>query len=227
MAFIVPAPVGTIQVGGVRTYSSQADYEFSGGATGIFTTSTNPQVRNFIANNPGGNISLSQPVTVNGALTLTSGIITTTPVNLLTIGATGSATPATNISFVNGPIAKIFALPMTGFTFPVGKSECRVSKYRCQCTFCPPINLSCQSISGQRHLMERWVPALSSLSACEYWNLSRTAGAAGTSARVTLSWETGSPCGLGQYVTEQTSLRVAHLTGGTWVNEGYLGKYRQ
>ncbi len=211
---------GAIQVGGVRTYSSQADYEFSGAVTGIFTTTTNPQVRNFIVNNPGGNITLSQPVTVNGALTLTSGIFTTTPTNLLTIGATGSATLATNNSFVNGPIAKIFALPLTGFTFPVGKSG---AGYR---------NIAVSAPSAPSTFLAEYFRSappngtlgtgLVQLSACEYWNLSRTAGAAGTSARVTLSWETGSPCGLGQYVTEQTSLRVAHLSGGTWVNEGYL-----
>ena len=63
---------------------------------------------------------------------------------------------------------------------------------------------------------------LTQISACEYWDLTRTAGAAGTSTRVILSWENNSVCGSGQYVTQVSTLKVAHLTGGTWVNEGYL-----
>ena len=113
---------GCIQVGGTRTYSSLADYEFKGTSTGIFTTSSNPQVRNFVVNNTTGNVVMSQPMTVNGVLTLTAGLLTTTATNLLTISATGSASAATNASFVNGPMAKVFAAPLTGFTFPVGKA---------------------------------------------------------------------------------------------------------
>ena len=62
---------------------------------------------------------------------------------------------------------------------------------------------------------------LTQVSACEYWDLSRTGGGAGVTARVTLSWEPTSPCGSSSvYVTNPVTLRVAHLLGGTWVNEG-------
>jgi hypothetical protein len=211
---------GSIQVGGVRTYSSDADYEFRGSATGIFSTSANPQVRNFIVNNTTGNVTMSQPMTVNGLLTLTAGLLTTTTTNLLTISATGSTTVATNSSFVNGPIAKIFSAPLTGFTFPVGKAG----------TGFRNIGITAPSAASTfRAEFFRAVPAngilgtgLTQLSACEYWDLTRTAGTAGTSARVILSWENNSVCGSGQYVTQLTTLKVAHLSAGTWVNEGYL-----
>ena len=211
---------GSIQVTGVKTFSSLADYEFMGTATGQFTTTANPQVRNFIVNNTTGAVILSQPVTVNGTLILTAGQLTTTTVNLLTISATGSATAATNSSFVNGPIAKIFAAPLTGFTFPVGKTG---TGYRNFGITAP------SAASTFRAEFFRAVPpagtlgtGITRLSACEYWDLTRTAGAAGTSARVILSWTNNSPCSASQYVTDQTTLKVAHLTGGTWVNEGYL-----
>jgi len=211
---------GCIQVGGTRTYSSLADYEFRGPTTGIFNTTTNPQVRNFIVNNMTGNVAMSQPMTVNGVLTLTTGLLTTTSTNLLTISATGSASAATNASFVNGPMAKIFAAPLAGFTFPVGKAGAGFRN----------IGITAPSAASTfRAEFFRSLPAtgilgtgLTQISACEYWDLSRTAGAAGTSARVILSWENSSVCGSGQYVTQVTTLKVAHLTGGTWVNEGYL-----
>ena len=212
--------IGAVQVGGVRTYSSQADFEFKGAAIGTFTTTTNPQVRNLVINSAVGNINLSQPITVNGTLILTAGLVTTNSTNILTIGASGTATPATNNSFVNGPLAKIFAVPLAGFTFPIGKSG---AGFR---------NIAITAPSSSSTFVAEFFRAtppngplgtgLVQLSACEYWNLSRTAGPAGTSARVILSWENTSSCGLGQYVTDQPSLRVAHLSGGAWINEGYL-----
>ena len=211
---------GAIEVTGTRTYSSLADYEFKGASTGIFTTTVDPQVRNFIVNNSTGNINLSRSMTVNGSLTLMAGALTTSLANLITVGATGSSTAASNSSYVNGPIAKVFVAPLAGFTFPVGKSG---AGYR---------NIAVAAPSASSTFVAEFFrtapPAgtlgsgLTQLSACEYWNLSRSSGAAGTSTRVILSWENTSVCGLGPYVTDQTSLRVAHLTGGTWVNEGYL-----
>ena len=211
---------GTIQVTGLRTFSSNADYEFNGAATDIFTTTNDPQVRNFIVNSAAGNINLSRSMTVNGMLTLIAGTLTTSSTNLITIGATGTTSSASNSSFVNGPVAKVFSAPLTGFTFPVGKTG---AGYRNIAITAP------SATSTFRVEFFRTVPPAGTLgtgivhlSACEYWELSRTAGPAGTSARVTLSWENASSCGSGPYVTEQTSLRVAHLTAGSWVNEGYL-----
>jgi hypothetical protein len=211
---------GTIQLTGTKTYSSTADYEFKGSATGIFTTTTNPQVRNFTVNNTSGSVTLSQPMTVTGTLILTAGALVTTSTNLLTIGSTGSSTAATNSSFVNGPIAKVFAAPLSGFTFPVGKIG---TGYR-------NIGITAPSAASTfKAEFFRAVPpagtlaaGITRLSACEYWDLSRTAGAAGTSARVILSWSSNSACTLHPYVTDQTTLKVAHLSGGTWINEGYL-----
>ncbi len=201
---------GSIQVTGTRTYSSTADYEFRGTSTGVFTTSANPQVRNFIVNNTTGNVTMSQPITVNGILTLTAGLLTTTATNLLTLSATGSSTAATNASFVNGPLAKVFAAPLAGFTFPVGKSGAGFRN----------IGITAPSAAStfRAEFFRAAPPAgilgtgLTQRSACEYWDLARTAGSASTSTRVILSWETNSLCGSGQYVTQLTSLRVAHLT---------------
>ena len=65
---------------------------------------------------------------------------------------------------------------------------------------------------------------ITQISACEFWDLTRTGGGAGVTARVTLSWEPTSPCGNSPvYVTNPATLVVAHLVGGTWNNEGNSG----
>ncbi|HYC29737.1 MAG TPA: T9SS type A sorting domain-containing protein, partial [Chitinophagaceae bacterium] len=68
------------------------------------------------------------------------------------------------------------------------------------------------------------VPSLTQISACEYWELERTGGGAGVSARVTLSWSSLSSCGSNPaYVTNPATLRVAHFVAGTWMDEGNSG----
>ena len=194
--------------------SSAADYEFQGASTGVFVTTTPNSIRDLIINNTSGNVTLALPMNVTRTLLLTAGLLTTTATNLPTITATGTATPATSTSFVNGPLAKSGT---TAFTFPVGKSGAGFRKIG--------ITTPSGSATFRAEFFRASPPtgtlesALKRVSGCEYWDLSKTAGAAGVSANVILSWEANSNCG-GAYVTDPTSLRVAHLAGGVWIDEG-------
>ncbi len=206
---------GAINTANLTTsLNSGADYEIRGGSTGVFTTTIPNTVRDLIINNTGGNVLLGQPLTVNRSLNLTAGAITTSDNNLLTIGATGTTTGAIAGSFVNGPLAKVGTV---AFTFPVGKVGAGFRN----------IGITAPSVSSTfRAEFFRATPppgtldaGITQISRCEYWNLTRIVGT-GT-ARVILSWEPESPCAPGApYVTDPTTLRVAHLLGGTWVNEG-------
>lgn len=70
-------------------------------------------------NNPAG-VTLATPLSLSGPLTLTSGILTTTATNLLTLGQTASVGGG-SASFINGPLArKTAAGALTGLVFPVG-----------------------------------------------------------------------------------------------------------
>lgn len=201
---------GSIRNSGTRTFATGADYEFRGASTGTFSTA----VRNLIVNNTSGSVTLSQPITVNGQLTLTAGRLNTTSTNLLTVGVTGSTTSPTSSSFVNGPMAKT---GNTAFTFPVGKAG---AGYR-------TIGISAPSVSSTftaeffksdpRVISTTLGTGLTQISACEYWTLERTGSG---SANVVLSWEAGSACGTGAYVTNPGTLRVAHFNGSSWINEG-------
>lgn len=206
---------GSIQM--TRVFNSLAEYEFQGASTGVFTTTTPNSVRDLTINNSinGGDVMLSQPLTVTRTLNLTEGMITTSS-NLLTIGSAGNATAPSMTSFVNGPLAKT---GNTAFTFPVGKEG---EGYR---------TIGIGTPSGNATFRAEFVRSnpgggtfgagITQISACEYWDLTRTGGGAGVNARVTLSWESVSPCGSSSvYVTNPATLRVAHFVGGTWINEG-------
>jgi hypothetical protein len=215
------AGTGSVQTT-TRVFNSGADYEFRGATTGTFTTTpTGNQARSLTVNNGSGNVTLAQAMTVTGTgsgqptgLTLTNGLLVTTTTNLLTVAAGGVASAVSNASFVDGPMAKVGT---TAFTFPVGKSG---AGYR-------TIGISAPSTSStfRAEFINANSPVgtitggITKKSACEHWDLARTAGT-GT-ARVTISWEANSSCN-GAYVTELSSLVVAHLTGGNWVNEGQL-----
>ena len=111
-------PTGSIQI--TSALNSNADYEFRGTNTGVFTTTPSNTVRDLIINNPDvdGEVILDRPLTVNRNLILTAGLLTTTT-NLLTLGTAATASAPSVTSFVNGPLAKT---GNTAFTFPVGKA---------------------------------------------------------------------------------------------------------
>ena len=114
---------GSLQAA-TETFSSGANYTYNGSAaqvTGVFTTTpTAGTVNNLtIDNSSTTGVTLSQAESVAGVLTLTDGLLNTTMTNLITVNNGGSATGASNSSFVNGPITKI---GNQAFTFPVGAS---------------------------------------------------------------------------------------------------------
>ncbi len=206
---------GSIQVTGTRTFGNGADYEFHGASTGTFSTITN-QVRNLIINNTTTNeVSAARPFEVTGALTLSNGYLTTTPTNLVTLSNTGTTSTA-NGAYVNGPLAKMTNSAQS-FMFPVGNIAGGLREIGIMTTANTASTFTAQFFRAA-------APAgtlgagLSQKSNCEYWDLSRPSG---SPARVILSWASTSACGASAtYVTDPTTLRVAHLTGGTWVNEG-------
>ena len=206
---------GSVQI--TRIYNSLADYEFQGPATGVFTTTTANTVRDLIINNSvnGGDVSLDQPLNVTRTLILTEGMLTTTA-NLLTLGSAATTTPATPTSFVNGPLSKTGT---TAFTFPVGKAG---EGFRTIGIGTPSGNATFRAEFFRSNPGGGTLGGgITQISNCEYWDLTRTGGGAGVNARVILSWESVSPCGISSvYVTNPNTLVVAHLVGGTWNNEG-------
>lgn len=226
--------IGTISTSlATRTYSSAANYTYDGVAiqnSGIFTTSpTANQVNNLTLNNTAGNtttgVTLQQAFAVAGTLTLTSGHITSSSTNLLTMNA-GSNVAGANYgtrisggsdnSFVNGPIRKI---GNTNFLFPVGKINAGHHFAGISSPANPGDTYTTEYIRGSARLLGTVsAVGLSHVSNCEYWDISTTAGS--PNVDVTLSWTGTSNCNAAVYVNDLPSLVAAHFSGGTWSSYG-------
>lgn len=76
-------------------------------------------VNNLVINNSSG-VALSKAIPVKGSLTLTSGNLITTGVNLLTLGSVATISGGSASSFVDGPLANTWATVTTSKTYPVG-----------------------------------------------------------------------------------------------------------
>jgi hypothetical protein len=85
---------GSIASSGAKTYAAGANYEFQGASTGTFSNTAN----NVTINSPSG-VVLTNPLTVNGTLALSSGNLTLGP-NTLTIAASGAIAGGSAASYV-------------------------------------------------------------------------------------------------------------------------------
>ncbi len=221
----VDASTGTISTSlAATTFNSGADYEFAGNATGVFTTSpTANTIRNLIVNNSGGTVTMSQPLSVTGALQLNNGILVSTMTNLLTINDDATAT-AGNYSparYVDGPLRKI---GNDAFTFPVGK----LGVYA-------PASISAPGAVNAEYRAEYFrsappnrtnitAPGLVKVSLCEYWDIEEV-GPGSPTVDVSLSWSGFSPCNAAAYVTDLASLTVAHFDGVNWNSHSNSGGF--
>ncbi|MBL7733714.1 MAG: T9SS type A sorting domain-containing protein [Chitinophagaceae bacterium] len=200
---------------------------FNGAALQQIGGSTSTTFNNLTLNNTAGNtttgVSLQTPASVAATLTLTSGHLTTTATNLLTMNA-GSTVAGANYatrtsggsdnSFVNGPLRKTGT---TAFLFPLGK----VNAGHHFCGISAPVSSSDYTAEYKRAS----ATALGSVSAvgldhvsnCEYWDISTTAGS--PNVNVTLSWNGNSNCNAAVYVNDLASLVAAHFAG-TWNSFG-------
>jgi hypothetical protein len=158
-------------------------------------------------------ITLNQPTTITGLLTLTDGRIKTTTTNILALTSTASATIGNDTSFVNGPMSKTGT---TAFVFPVGSG-----------TNYGPIGLDTPSASSTfqaQYFASAYnnttsfattpTPALRSVSTVEYWNLIQTSGTA--SAKVQLFWQNSTTSGVAN--AGCANLQEARWNGAAWVN---------
>lgn len=231
------ANIGTVSTSlATRTYNSGANFTYNNSTviqnSGIFTTTTPNLINNLTINNTAGpgttGVTLQQPIAVAGVLTLISGHITTDATNLLIMNAGSSVNTqvyTTRISggsansFINGPMRKIGG---TDFLFPVGKLTRGTRYCGISGTTIATDAFTAEFISGSASNKPGGIIAsgLYNVSKCEYWTIDRTAGSSSTN--VTLSWNPASICNAAAYVTQLSSLVVAHY-GTSWDNFGNNG----
>ncbi|MCY7311523.1 MAG: T9SS type A sorting domain-containing protein [Chitinophagaceae bacterium] len=212
---------GTIRVSGTFTPSasfSSGNYVLTS-STVNFNGSSAQNIPSFTFNNLTVSTSSKTAtgvINVNGIFTLNSSVLTTTSTNLLILNDNATATGASYTAYVNGPVRKI---GNDAFTFPVGKSG----------TGYMLIGISAPSVVTDAYTAEYMrspgtalgsitAAGLNFISNCDYWNLDRTTGS--STLNVTLSWNGYSNCNAAAYVTDLTTLTIAHFNGTSWDTHG-------
>jgi hypothetical protein len=208
-----------------NTNSTSPMYFGLGGSTPTITciNGLDQSINKVSGNGDFGAMSLIMNKTGNGKLTLNTplsipnvtfgvGTIYTTATNLLTFLNGGTVTGASNLSYVDGPVARN-ASTGSGFTFPTGNN----GHYG-------PIQISAASSGADLFTAQNFLSTSNNVgssvnsplvivSGCEYWNLTRT----GTTSNVgvTLSWNS-SDCNPSPYISATSDLRVAQFSSGAW-----------
>jgi hypothetical protein len=188
--------------------NSSGSLHLNGSSAQIISGTQTFRTNNLITNNASG-ITLNNNLSVAGAHTFTSGLITTsaTP-NYLVYEAGSSHSGSSDNRHVNGWVTK---QGTTSFTFPVGNG-----------TYLRNIaigSLSASSVfnarySGPTTNTNNLDASLISVDPYEYWTLNQISG--GT-AQVTLNWD-ASKISFPQY--SLGSIRVAQYNVNLWTNRG-------
>lgn len=193
--------LGTIERYGSGAFNSgsgkMATVSFSGtalqtvgGALGNFTGSN--KFNNLEINNPNGLvINTNGQVEAGGSLLLTSGIITTTNTNILTISNTESICVdppgGTANSFVNGPLKKL-VVQGDGFKFPIGKGNILGNKLSTLASQSGTQVWTAEYFTPNLTYTQRATP-LTYVNSQEYW---RVSSANGNSAHIRIAWDPNS-----------------------------------
>ncbi|MBV5314953.1 MAG: autotransporter-associated beta strand repeat-containing protein [Prolixibacteraceae bacterium] len=161
-----------------KTFSSSANYEFQGAATGTFVTTPNANtVNNLIVNRSAG-VTLSQNIAVAGNLIFTSGILISTTSNLLSITntSTSAISGASSSSFIIGPVKWILPSSLgsgSTYIFPTGKG----SAYLPFSLFNPTTGTGTVTAQVEAFAVNAggsFDATLESISTTEYWSLATT-----------------------------------------------------
>jgi hypothetical protein len=202
------------------TYAAAAILEYKGSGaqntSNVEFVGTGANPTNLTIDNTNG-VTLNVGKSINGALTLANGYLTTTNTNLLTINTVGSASTS-NGAFVNGPLSKVKNTTAL-FTFPVGTLAGGLRTIGVTPTTTTSTTYRATFNTGNpKTSVGNNLGTLAEISNCEYWDLTQTSGT--TPAKVTLSWPAAAnSCGQA-YVGNVASLVVGHFSGGAWSNEG-------
>lgn len=205
------------------TFTATGEVKFSGSSAQTIYGSTSTTFNDLTISNSNG-ITLNVAATVNGTLSLTTGLVNTTSSNLLTLASTASTTIGSSSSYINGPMAYVMANNGTSvLRFPIGKS----GSYR-PVIVTPthntttPYTYTGELISSSARALNLTLPGtIKNVSSVRYWDISRSSGSTDlVSATVELYYNSSN--GTDDKVTDYSNLTVAKAsTGATaWTDVG-------
>lgn len=205
---------------GVFLPAANGKVQFNGSSNQVIDGLINTTFNKVEFNNTGGGITLNNETFINDDALFTAGIVYATSSSPLTFldnaTASGANNNVSNPSFVDGLVKKI---GNDAFTFPVGKAG---AGYHYCAISAPSLVTDVFSAEYIRNsataLGSITAPGLYTVSNCEYWNINRVLGI--SDVNVTLSWNGYSNCNPAAYITDLSSLQVAHFNGSSWNSYG-------
>jgi len=200
----------------VLTYRNNTT-TLNGSAAQTINGAASQSFHSLVINNTGGGVQLNVPVTVNNQLSLTSGIVTTSFANLLSISAAASISGGSVAAYVNGPMQHVLAALSGTRFFPIGKAGAYrpVSLALSQATT-SSTSYTAEVISGAP--AARTLPTgISEVSSVRYYIISCSNNANVSSATATFSYDGD------DNVTDPAGLRVVRSSGSDWLNLGGQG----
>lgn len=186
--------------------------------SGNFTAANSSDLYNLVVNKSSSGVTLSSAVEVSNYLTLTSGNITTTPTNILTLTnpLSTAISGGSSSSYINGPLKKKID-NLDDFNFPIGDGT----------RFGMLSALSVQSVGTNYYWIGRYFnsaysdlttsPGTFSVSNTEYWQLNSPVN--GYTATVKLRWDPFSDITPLSVTGGYSDIRVAEYNGTDWVEK--------
>lgn len=219
--------LGNVQVQGTLAFKNGS----SGAPSQLTLAGTSPQnIGGTISFEPGIGLTinnqtgatLATPISFGGLLTLTSGTLTTTATNLLTLNSTASIIGGSPTSYVNGPLAlKTDAGALNNLLFPIGSA----AAYR-------PLTLSATAQDATTYLVTQTegpapdfdklplsastLPRLTRVSQVRSYTITPTPAANNFNGRVKLTFEPDDQVN----APTDGSLTIGKNSGGSWQNIG-------
>lgn len=198
--------------GTVRLEAGIYDESLSLSKTLTLTNTGATTLRNLTLNGAGKALTLEAPLTVSGTLTLTDGLVHTTPLNVLTLGYLATATAGTSTSYIDGPLRKI---GQQAFVFPLGRNG-QWARLGISAPASDTTAFTAEYVAAPA--TGAVAAPLSEVSQVEHWTLD----GAGTTdvVSVRLFWENAFRSGIDDFSGD---LQVAALNGSQWQTAGNGG----
>lgn len=191
------------------------------GAEGLWIGgSTTTTFYNLNLNNSFG-LALAQNINISNQLSLMVGVLYSTPGSQITALAGASSNLGSSISYVDGPFEQVVAsISAQTLNLPVGKNgSFRPIILAVQHTNATPVSYVSEVWNvSPRAMSYSLPPTLGWVSDVRYFNLTRSAVANLSNARITLTYDAD------DFVTDPTNLRVARDNGSSaWLDLGGTG----
>ncbi|MBK7964506.1 MAG: hypothetical protein IPK10_03835 [Bacteroidetes bacterium] len=166
-------------------------------------------------------LALAQNINISNQLLLLNGVLYSTPGSQVTALAGASSNLGSSISYVDGPFEQVVASTSAQtLNLPIGKNgSFRPIILAVQHTNATPVSYVSEVWNiSPRAMSYALPPSLGWVSDVRYFNLTRSAIANLSNARITLTY------GADDYVTDPANLRVARDNGAsTWLDLGGTG----